>query len=149
MTLLEDAFKALEYARGEYKEYLKTRDPVKLRNICEKGWLAVALATDYLITCAGVEKPHRRIERNELLEELEERVEEVKKLGMSDRIWARSQRLHSEGFYEGWISDKSLERELKRVEDYLNDVKNLAEIVSLKKEELKPALTEVKKRFER
>ena len=149
MGLLEDAFEALEHAKKEYEEYLRTREPMKLRNACEKGWLAVVLATDYLITCAGVEKPHGRAERSELLEELEERVEEVKRLGMSDRMWARAQRLHAEGFYEGWMNDKSLERELKRVEAYLNDAKNLARTVSSKKEELKQALMEVKKRFEK
>ena len=91
MVLLDDAFKALEHAKREYEEYLRTRDYMRLRNACEKGWLAVVLVTDHLITCAGVERAHGRAERAELLEELEERVDEVKRLGISDRMWARSQ----------------------------------------------------------
>ena len=91
MERLGEDKKALELALEELEKYRRDREVLRLRNACEKGWLAVVLVTDHLITCAGVERAHGRAERAELLEELEERVDEVKRLGISDRMWARSQ----------------------------------------------------------
>jgi len=147
MSALAEAWRALGEARREYERYLETGGPMKLRDACEKGWLAVVLATNHLLTCAGAEKPHGRVERNELLEELERRVAEVRELGLADRMWARSARLHAEGYYEGWISKESLEVELKKVEKYLEDVEKLADVVSKRREELKPMLRRIQEEY--
>jgi len=149
VSLLEDAFKALESAREEFEEHLKTGDPMKLRDACEKGWLTIVLATDYLLTWAGAEKPGGRAERNELMEALEKHVPEVRELGLADRMSARSARLHAEGFYEGWISKESLEIQLNKVERYVEDVEKVAEIVSSRREDLKEILNKVQGRFKR
>ena len=146
MPLLEDALKALKSARREYEEYIKTRDPMKFRDACEKGWLSVVLATDYLITCVGIDKPRGRGERNELLEALEKHVDEIRKVGLPDRMWARSTRLHA---CEGWISDESLKIELEKVEKYLKDMEKVAEVISSRSEELKPILKKIQEKFRR
>jgi len=147
MSLFKEAREALEEAREIYGEYLKTEKTMKLRDASEKGWLAMVLATGHLLTCAGAEKPRGRAERNELLEELEDHAAEVKELGLGNRMWARSDRLHALGFYESMISPKSLERELDEVERYLKDVEKLTEVVSKRRKELEPRLREVQKKW--
>ncbi len=149
MSLLEDARRALKASREEYEKYLETGDPIKLRNCCEKGWLATVLVTDYLLTCAGVEKPRGRVERNELMEALEKYVPEVRELGLADRMWARAIRLHAEGFYEGWISNESLKIELDKVRRYLEDVEKVMAIVSSRREDLKHILSKIQEKFRR
>ena len=149
VSLLEEAWKALKEAEQEYRTYLETEESMKLRNACEKGWLSVVLATDYLLTLAGAEKPRGRIERNELLEELERHAPELERLGLTDRMWARATRLHSEGYYEGWISKESLRVELGEVKRYLRDVGKLAEAISRRRGKLEPLLREVQKKWKR
>jgi hypothetical protein len=149
MSLLEAAWEALREAEEEYKRYLKTEKPMRLRNACEKGWLAMVLATNHLLICAGAEKPQGRMERNKLLEELEKRVAEVKELGLTDRMWARASRLHAEGYYEGWIDKESLKMELEKVKRYLRDVERLTETISQRRDELKPILRKIQEKWKR
>jgi len=122
---------------------------MKLRDACEKGWLTIVLATDYLLTCAGAEKTKGRVERNELIEALEKHVPEVRELGLADRMWARATRLHAEGFYEGLMGKESLETELEKVQRYTEDVEKVVEIVSSRREDLKEILNKVQERFKR
>jgi len=46
---LGEARKALRLAREELGKYRKDREALRLRDACEKGWLAVTLATDALL----------------------------------------------------------------------------------------------------
>jgi len=129
--LISYAYKALEQAKKEFDEYIRERDPMKLRDACEKAWLSVVLATDYLLVRVGAYKPRGRAERKKLLETLEKNVEEVKKLGLADRMFARSERLHSDGFYEGSMDEESFRTEIEKVERYLSDVQKVAEDISM------------------
>jgi len=122
---------------------------MKLRDACDKGWLSMVLATDHLLTCAGAEKPRGRVERNELLEELEKHVAKVRELGLTDRMWARATRLHAEGYYEGWISEESLEIEIGKVERYLKDAEKLTNVLSQKRRELEPILKKVQEKWKK
>lgn len=44
-----DFREALELARKELEEFRKDRELLRLRNACEKEWLATVLATDELL----------------------------------------------------------------------------------------------------
>jgi hypothetical protein len=70
-SLLEEARKALALAFEELREFHKDKEPLRLRDACEKGWLAVVLATDALLVELGFEKPKSYAERRALLRELE------------------------------------------------------------------------------
>lgn len=129
--LISDAYKALEQAKKEFDEYIREKEPMKLRDACEKAWLSVVLATDYLLVRVSAYKPRGRAERKKLLETLEKNVEEVKKLGLADRMFARSERLHSDGFYEGSMDEESFRTEIEKVERYLSDVQKVAEDISM------------------
>jgi len=54
-SLLEEARKALALAFEELREFHKDKEPLRLRDACEKGWLAVVLATDALLVELGLE----------------------------------------------------------------------------------------------
>ena len=45
MKQLEGAWRALKLAFEELERYRRDREPLRLRNACEKGWLAIVLAT--------------------------------------------------------------------------------------------------------
>ncbi|HEX59128.1 MAG TPA: hypothetical protein ENF26_03140 [Methanomicrobia archaeon] len=49
------AYKALEQAKKEFDEYIREREPMKLRDACEKACLSVVSATDYLLVCGCVQ----------------------------------------------------------------------------------------------
>lgn len=148
-ALLEEAWRALKASSEECEKYLEKKDSMKLRDACDKGWLSMVLATDHLLTCAGAEKPRGRVERNELLEELEKHVAKVRELGLTDRMWARATRLHAEGYYEGWISEESLEIEIGKVERYLKDAEKLTNVLSQKRRELEPILKKVQEKWKK
>ena len=71
VTALEEAKRALELANRELEEFRRGRDSLRLRDACEKGWLAVLLATDALLAKLG--KPESYSERRTLLRELEKK----------------------------------------------------------------------------
>ena len=43
---LSEAVKTLESVISELNEYTKSRDPMLLRDVAEKGWLAVSKAVE-------------------------------------------------------------------------------------------------------
>ena len=123
--VLERAFDALRKSREEYSAYLKTKDMMALRDSCEKGWLAVALAVDELLVSRGFSKPISGRERRAAIQELEQKESKVRELGIYDRYGARGYHLHASGFYEGWLEVNDVRIELDKVERYLEDIKRL------------------------
>ncbi len=85
---LGEARKALRLAREELGKYRKDREALRLRDACEKGWLAVTLATDALLVKYGYKRPESYSERR-LLRDLESAYPEVRRLGLRDRLGAR------------------------------------------------------------
>jgi hypothetical protein len=84
VTALEEAKRALELANRELEEFRRERDSLRLRDACEKGWLAVLLVTDALLVELG--KPESYSERRTLLRELEKKM--PKAMGLRDRLGA-------------------------------------------------------------
>jgi len=123
---LEDARKALDLALMELEEYRKGREVLRLRDACEKGWLAALLATDALLAELGFGKPGSYAERRALLRELESRVPEAAELGLRDRFGARGYYLHILG-HEGSLREDEVAEELEKVRKYIEDVEKLLE----------------------
>jgi len=125
MGRLGEAKKALELALEELEKYRKNREVLRLRNACEKGWLAMVLATDALLVSFGYKKPESYSERRRALEELEAKHPRISELGLRDRFGARGYYLHVQGYHEGTLSDIEVERELAKVKEYINDVEEI------------------------
>jgi len=124
---LEDARKALDLALMELEEYRRGREVLRLRDACEKGWLAALLATDALLAELGFGKPGSYAERRALLRELESRVPEAAELGLRDRFGARGYYLHILGYHEGSLREDEVAEELEKVRMYIEDVEKLLE----------------------
>jgi hypothetical protein len=121
VTALEEAKRALELANRELEEFRRERDSLRLRDACEKGWLAVLLATDALLAELG--KPESYSERRTLLRELEKKM--PKAMGLRDRLGARGYYLHILGYHEGSLREDEVAEELEKARKYVEDVKNL------------------------
>lgn len=121
VTALEEAKRALELANRELDEFRRERDSLRLRDACEKGWLAVLLATDALLAELG--KPESYSERRTLLRELEKKM--PKAIGLRDRLGARGYYLHILGYHEGSLREDEVAEELEKARKYVEDVKNL------------------------
>jgi len=122
---LEEAKRTLSHAWEELERFDRDKDPLRLRNACEKGWLATILATDELLKAFNYKNPESYRERRELLEDLERRHLEVARLGLRDRFGARGYYLHIQGYHEGALSKEEVEFELKKVEEYVRDIESI------------------------
>jgi hypothetical protein len=128
-----EARKALELARRELQEFRRDREALRLRDACEKGWLAALIATDALIAEYGLGKPESYAERRTLLKKLEEKAPRALKLGLRDRLGARGYYLHILGYHEGSLREEEVAEELEKVERYVDDVEGLLEEASLQR----------------
>ncbi len=122
---LRDAWRTLELAWEEVEKYRKDGEVLRLRDACEKGWLAVVLATDALLVGCGYGKPSSYRERREMLRELERGDSRVAKLGLRDRFGARGFYLHVQGYHEGSLEVEEVIEELGKAEEYVRDVEKL------------------------
>ncbi len=89
-----------------YEEALKERakpDPLKKRQACEKGWLAVTEAVDQFLATKGIHIPkgtaETHVKRNKALDDLADTTPEAKLL--SDKVSIIADKLHGTCFYGG------------------------------------------------
>ena len=61
------------------------------------------------------------------LYEMEDRYEEVKRLGLADRYSARERNLHGLVFHEGIIDRELLAKEIDKVKKYIEDVEKIVQ----------------------
>uniref|UniRef100_A0A7C5YT22 HEPN domain-containing protein n=1 Tax=Ignisphaera aggregans TaxID=334771 RepID=A0A7C5YT22_9CREN len=121
-SFIEEAKKALDMAFKEVKEFRKDRESLRLRDACEKGWLAIVLAIDALLVELGFKKPESYAERRALLRELEKKFPRFAELGLRDRFGARGYYLHILGYHEGLLSEEEVVEELEKAKKYVEDV---------------------------
>jgi uncharacterized protein (UPF0332 family) len=124
-SVLEEARKMLFKAFEEFREGVKSGDVVRVRDACEKGWLATVKAIDALLLSYGFEEARTHVDRRRKLRDLSKRVHEVAELGIYDRVEARRSTLHSDGFYSGILTHEEVEEELREVEKLIEDVERL------------------------
>jgi hypothetical protein len=124
-SALEEAKKALELANEELKSFHRGREALRLRDACEKGWLAVLLATDALLAELGFRKPESYAERRMLLRELERKMPRAAEFSLRDRLGARGYYLHILGYHEGSLGEEEAAEELEKARKYVEDVEKL------------------------
>ena len=122
---LEDAELFLDRGREEVVEGLRKGDQLKVRDGAEKLWSAVVSATNALILHLLDTIPASHWERRRLLDKVEDLNPKARDLGLRDRYGARERYLHMMTFHDGIIDHDMLQREVSKVEKYLQDVKNL------------------------
>jgi hypothetical protein len=122
---LNDAEEFLERGFKEFEEAVRLNDQVRIRDAAEKLWNATINATDALILSLLDIVPASHWERRKLLEKLEDTNPEIEKLGFRDRYGARERYLHEMTFYDGIIDVEMLEREVRKVKEYINDARRL------------------------
>jgi len=127
-----DALRKLNEAKGilakafqELGEGIKKGDSLKVRNSCDKGWLAAVTAIDALLIRHGYEEAKTHVDRRRKLRELGDKLTEVSRMGLYDGIEARRSVLHNDGFYSGILTPEEAEEELKKVEGLIEDIRNL------------------------
>jgi len=129
---VSDALSRLREAKGilakafqELTEGVKEGDPLRIRDACDKGWLATVTAVDALLVRHGYEEAKTHADRRRKLKELADKLTEVSKVGLYDRIEARRSVLHNDGFYGGILTPKEVKEELNKVEGLIEDIKSL------------------------
>jgi hypothetical protein len=131
MSLLEEAYKALEESEREFRRYMEIRERIVFRDACEKAWLASVLATDHLLTSYGYEKPGSGEERRRGLTMLEKKVPMARHLGIRDRFGSRAYHLQTIGFYEGGLDIEEFELEIEKVKEYLKISEELSKLAKI------------------
>jgi len=124
-SILEEARRVLSKAFEELREGVRSGDMVRVRDACEKGWLATVKAVDALLLSYGFEEAKTHVDRRRKLRDLSRKVHEVVELGIYDRVEARRSTLHSDGFYSGILTHEEVEDELGKVEKLVEDVEKL------------------------
>ncbi|MDI6886521.1 MAG: DUF5618 family protein [archaeon] len=122
---LEEAERFKEEAIKELERAEKEKNAILFRDACEKGWNAIIQATNALFLKKNLPLARSHWERRKRLEELERVDPIIADLGLVDRFSARDHHLHEQGFYEGILDPATVKTELKKVEMYINDIRNL------------------------
>ena len=123
---LSEARKAMAAASVEYEESVKKGDVMKLRDACEKAWLATLKATDALLEAYGLGAGETYKDRRNKLWKLKETERAVEDLGIYDRFNARMVILHLQGFYDGEVSYEQFKDEVEKVGRYIDEVEVIA-----------------------
>ena len=123
---LSEARKAVVAASVEYEESVKKGDVMKLRDACEKAWLATLKATDALLEAYGLGAGETYKDRRNKLWKLKETERAVEDLGIYDRFNARMVILHLQGFYDGEVSYEQFKDEVEKVGRYIDEVEVIA-----------------------
>jgi hypothetical protein len=122
LSKIQEAREVLHRAFQELEDGVKRGDLLRVRDSCQKGWLAVVKAVDVLFIKYGYEEAKTHIDRRKKLRELASKFIEISKLGIYDRVEARRSVLHSDGFYSGVLTPEEVEEELKKVEKLIEDI---------------------------
>jgi hypothetical protein len=80
-SILEEARRILSKAFEELREGVKSGDMLKIRDACEKGWLATVKAVDALLLSYGFEETKTHVDRRRKLRDLSKKVHKVVELG--------------------------------------------------------------------
>jgi len=124
-SVLEEARRILSKAFEGLREGVRSGDVVRVRDACEKGWLATIKAIDALLLSYGLGEAGTHVDRRRKLKDLSKRIHEVAELEIYDRVEARRSTLHSNGFYSSVLTHDEIEEELRKVKKLVEDVERL------------------------
>jgi uncharacterized protein (UPF0332 family) len=125
LNVLEEARRILSKAFEELREGAGSGHMMRVRDACERGWLATVKAVDALLLSYGFEEAETHVDGGRRPGDLSRRVREVAELGIYGRVKARRSTLRSDGFYSGVLTHEEVEEELRKVEKLIEDVERL------------------------
>ena len=118
---LQEAKKLRQKAGEEFEKARDKNDSTVLRDACAKGWLSAIEATNALFLKKGVKEEELpqtdRGRRYMVYKYAEEELEFLYKLLRSD--------LHIEGYYDGVLSFEEVEKDLDRLDRYIQRIEEL------------------------
>jgi len=126
MSSPSEARSILSRALKELDEGARLNDSLKIRDACEKGWLATVKSVENFLMAKGFKPPETHVKRRRTLRELEKMESKMRVLGILDRVEARRSMLHADGFYSGILSSDEVKEELDKVEKLISDIESLA-----------------------
>ena len=113
--------RARTFQKKALEEFSKSNgDETAIRQSAEKAWGAVVQATNALFVKYGMKPPKGTTRREKLLFELERKNQEFAKAEILDKFTRFLYSLHVLCFYEGDFSAELIERDIRRVEDFIN-----------------------------
>lgn len=111
----KEAKKFLEAAEREFKEGKAGNDPIKIRDAAEKAWNATVHATNGLFFEKGEPIPKSNRARREGLEKV---APELRR-----EFESKAHSLHAQCFYDGVCPLDIIEVDIKKVSDYITQIK--------------------------
>jgi hypothetical protein len=107
------------------EEFLKARedgDEERLRQVAEKAWLSAVEATNALILRYELKVPRGNKKRGELLFDIQAKDKNIARLNLGEKYSHFLFSLHIDAFYDGDVSIKRIERDLRKVEEYIKEI---------------------------
>lgn len=112
-------------AELEFGDARRTLDDIKLAQVAEKGWGAVREATKGLLEKLGRATPKGTATIERELNQAEDANTVIQDAALSDRFGRLMKDLHIECFGEGICSVKMIDRDLRKVREYIQLAKKL------------------------
>lgn len=125
MKYLQMAKKFHEAAKREFTAGKSAQDEIMIRQAAEKGWGAAVQATNALLAKKHIKVPHGTGRREELLFSVQEKDKKIQNLSLGEKYSHFLRTLHSECFYDGDVSIKRVDRDLRKVGEYIQAVSTL------------------------
>ncbi len=123
---IEMARRFLARAEDELAAGRASQDEVELRQAAEKGWGAATEATKALFAARGEKIPAGTRAKKARLDEIQDRDPAVQREHVADSFTRFLHNLHSEAWGDGTVSVKAIERDLRRVGEYISTIERLA-----------------------
>lgn len=123
MDYISKAKKFLHLAKQEFIR--ANGDEEKTRQAAEKGWLAAVLATNHIFYKGGMKLPRDTKKRQDVLHKLGEKDKKIKELRLYEMYTTFLHNLHVDCFYDGDVSVKRVERDLNKVNEYIEIIEKI------------------------
>ncbi len=125
MKYLQMAKKFHEAAKKEFAAGKSSQDEILIRQAAGKGWGAAVQATNALLVKKHIKVPRGTGRREELLFSVQEKDSKLKELKLGESYSHFLRTLHSECFYDGDVSIKRVDRDLRKAGEYIHSISTL------------------------
>jgi hypothetical protein len=109
-------------AETEFANARKEIDELSIRQSAEKAWAGVVEATNALFLKKGLKLPKGTRRREEMLFDLQKKDNKIADLHLGERFSYLMHNLHIDCFYEGEVSVKRVQRDIRKVGEYINSI---------------------------
>jgi hypothetical protein len=124
---IEEARKFYKKAEEEFIKAREVLDEASIRQSAEKGWISVGEATNALFIKKGLKLPKGTRKREEMLFDLQDKDKKLSKLNLGEKFSHLLRSLHIDCFYDGDVSVKRVQRDLRKVNEYIKTIEVLGD----------------------